>query len=166
MSALADCRCYCAVETQELRMQARVQQSTGFISVKPSVFTVITHIFHAYSAIVNTQCRGEWNVPWMGRQQSEHFLYTVIATFWWPVIMNKLHRSFTYTAWRQGLLLWKCTNRCRLPSLSRNINPSKPSGHYMYRQFNIQQFHILPTQCIYVFCVDLRTNSDYFPIQH
>ena len=23
-----------------------------------------------------------------------------------------------------------------------------------------------PTQCIYIFCVDLRTNSDYFPIQH
>ena len=21
-------------------------------------------------------------------------------------------------------------------------------------------------QCIHVFCVDLRTNSDYFPIQH
>jgi len=45
------------------------------------------------------------------------------------------------------------------------INPLKPSGHYMYRQFNIQQFHVLPTQRIYVFCVDLRTNSDYFPIQ-
>jgi len=26
----------------------------------------------------------------------------------------------------------------------------------MYRQFNIQQFYILPTRCIYVFCVDLR----------
>ena len=39
------------------------------------------------------------------------------------------------------------------------------SGYYMYRQFNIQQFYVLPTQCIYVFCVDLRTNSDYFPIQ-
>jgi len=37
---------------------------------------------------------------------------------------------------------------------------------YMHRQFNIQQFRVLPTQCIYVFCVDLRTNSDYFPIQH
>jgi hypothetical protein len=36
----------------------------------------------------------------------------------------------------------------------------------MYHQFNIQQFYVLPTQCIYVFCVDLRTNSDYFPIQH
>jgi hypothetical protein len=32
--------------------------------------------------------------------------------------------------------------------------------------FNIQQYYVLPTQCIYVFCVDLRTNSDYFPIQH
>ena len=26
----------------------------------------------------------------------------------------------------------------------------------MYRQFNIQQFYLLPTQCIGVFCVDLR----------
>ena len=36
----------------------------------------------------------------------------------------------------------------------------------MYHQFNIQQFYVLPTQCIYVFCVDLRTNSDYFTVQH
>jgi len=36
----------------------------------------------------------------------------------------------------------------------------------MYRQFNIQLFYVLPTSCIYAFCVDLRTNSDYFPIQH
>jgi hypothetical protein len=41
-----------------------------------------------------------------------------------------------------------------------------PSGHYTYRQFNIQQFYVLPTQCIYMFCVDLRTDIDYFPIQH
>jgi hypothetical protein len=40
------------------------------------------------------------------------------------------------------------------------------SGHYMYQQFNIHKFYVLPTQCIYVFCVDLITNSDYFPIQH
>jgi len=36
----------------------------------------------------------------------------------------------------------------------------------MYHRFNIQQPYILPTHCIYVFCVDLRTNSDYFRIQH
>jgi hypothetical protein len=38
-------------------------------------------------------------------------------------------------------------------------------GHYMYHQFNNQHSHVLPTHCIYVFCVDLRTNSNYFPIQ-
>ena len=27
-----------------------------------------------------------------------------------------------------------------------NISPLKPSGHYMYRQFNIHQFYVLPTQ--------------------
>jgi len=46
------------------------------------------------------------------------------------------------------------------------VNPLKTSGHYMYHQFNIQQFCVLPTQCIYLFYMDLRTNIDYFPIQH
>jgi hypothetical protein len=32
--------------------------------------------------------------------------------------------------------------------------------------FAIQKLYVLSTQCIYVFCVDLRTNSDYFRIQH
>jgi hypothetical protein len=32
-------------------------------------------------------------------------------------------------------------------------------------RFNIHIFCVLLTQCIYVFCVDLRTNSDYFTIQ-
>ena len=59
-------------------------------------------------------------------------------------------RLFPYTA----LTVWFVKPR---------FNPLKPSGHYMYRQFNIQQFYVLPTQCVYV---DLRTNSDYFHIQH
>ena len=42
----------------------------------------------------------------------------------------------------------------------------KPCGYYMHHQLDIQQMYVLPTQCIYVFCVDLRTNSHYFPIQH
>jgi hypothetical protein len=36
------------------------------------------------------------------------------------------------------------------------FNHLKPSGHCMCHQFNIQQFYVLPTQCIYVFCVNLR----------
>jgi len=31
----------------------------------------------------------------------------------------------------------------------------------MYKQFNIQQFYVLSTQCIFVFYMDIRTNSDY-----
>jgi hypothetical protein len=60
-----------------------------------------------------------------------------------------------------ALLLRAGSSVTVLPTLSL-----KPDGHYMYHQFNIQQIYILPTQCIYVFCMDLRTNSDYFPIQH
>ena len=44
------------------------------------------------------------------------------------------------------------------------FNPSEPTGYYMYHQFDTQKFCVLPKDCIYVFCVDLR-NSDYFPIQ-
>jgi len=36
----------------------------------------------------------------------------------------------------------------------------------MYHQFNIQQFYFLPTQCIYVFCIYLVTNSDLWHLQH
>jgi hypothetical protein len=32
--------------------------------------------------------------------------------------------------------------------------------------FHTHKFYILPAKCIYVSCVDLRTNSDYFPMQH
>jgi len=46
------------------------------------------------------------------------------------------------------------------------INPLKPSGYYKYQQFNIQQFYVLLTQFYLCALLDLRTNSDYFPIQH
>jgi hypothetical protein len=41
--------------------------------------------------------------------------------------------------------------RC-ISSKYKVTNALKFSGHYMYRQFNIQQFYVLPTQCIYVLC--------------
>jgi hypothetical protein len=47
-----------------------------------------------------------------------------------------------------------------------HINTLETRGHYMYHQSNIQHFYGLPTWWIYEFCVDTRTNSYYFPIQH
>jgi len=32
--------------------------------------------------------------------------------------------------------------------------------------YNIQKFYLLTTAYVSVFCVDLRTYSDYFPIRH
>jgi hypothetical protein len=58
------------------------------------------------------------------------------------------------------------TAQYRLNLFVMYSNPLKPSGHYMYHQFNIQQFFVLPTKRIYVFCVDLSTNSNFFPIEH
>ena len=34
------------------------------------------------------------------------------------------------------------------------------------KRFSIKEFYVLPTECIYVFFMNLRTNSDYFPIEH
>ena len=36
----------------------------------------------------------------------------------------------------------------------------------MHQQFNIQQLYVLPTHCIYVFCIYLRTNSNLCRIHH
>jgi hypothetical protein len=33
----------------------------------------------------------------------------------------------------------------------------------MYHQFNIQQFYVQPTHCIYVFRVDLENKQQVFP---
>jgi hypothetical protein len=40
------------------------------------------------------------------------------------------------------------------------------TGYLYTAKFKIQQFYVQPTQCIYVFCIDLRTNSDCFPMQN
>jgi len=45
------------------------------------------------------------------------------------------------------------------------LEMSKPDVTICTTSFNIKIFCFLPTQCTYVFCVDLRTNSHYFPIQ-
>jgi hypothetical protein len=72
-----------------------------------------------------------------------------------------------------GDVLWCAVVSCFTDCL-------QPSGHYLYRQwslyvppvvtictarFIIQKSDVLPTQRICVFCVDLRTNSGYIPIQ-
>jgi len=35
----------------------------------------------------------------------------------------------------------------------------------LYTKFNIKKVYILPKQCIYLLCLDIRTNGYYFTIQ-
>jgi len=37
---------------------------------------------------------------------------------------------------------------------------------YVPPGLTLKELYVLPTQYIYMFCMDLRTNRDYFPIQH
>jgi len=37
------------------------------------------------------------------------------------------------------------------------------SGHHIYHQIYLQRFYVLPTQNIYMSCVDLRKNQQLFP---
>jgi len=46
------------------------------------------------------------------------------------------------------------------------LNLSKPKTYFMYHQLLHSEILCLPTECIYVFCMDLRTNKDYFSLQH
>jgi len=48
----------------------------------------------------------------------------------------------------------------RQPSIL--INSLNPSTWFTYRQGQHNAFYVPPTQCIYVFCMDLRTNKDNF----
>ena len=65
------------------------------------------------------------------------------------------------TSWRSILIsIHLCLG---LPS---GLLPSGfPSKTLCTARFKIRQFCVLPTQCVYVFFVDLRTNLDYFLVQ-
>jgi hypothetical protein len=49
------------------------------------------------------------------------------------------------------------------PTLDISLSLLSPVVTLCTTGFNIHKFYVLPTQCIYVFYMNLRTNSDYFP---
>ena len=106
---------------------------------------------YLYRTVVSI-CTAQWSLY---VQPTGHYMYRTVVTICtakWPLYVPHSSQYMYRTVVSISTAQWSLY----VPH----------SGHYMYRQFNIQQFYVLPTQCIYVFCVDLRTNSDYFPIQH
>jgi len=107
---------------------------------------------HYMYLIVVTICTAQWSLYVL---DSGHYMYRTVVTIctaqWSLYVPHSGHYMYR-------TVVTICTAQWSL------YVPH--SGHYMYRQFNIQQFSVLPTQCIYVFCVDLRTNSDYYSIPY
>ena len=53
-----------------------------------------------------------------------------------------------------------------LIAVRSTVNFYNPVVTLLNARFDIKNPTFCPHSCIYVFCVYLRTNSDYFPIQH
>ena len=83
-------------------------------------------------------------------------------------VVIAVSRGTTGPAWVcvQGWSSNSVKDEATCTSMKFIVKPQESSGNCRYHQFKIEQFYVQPTQYIYVFCVDLRTNSDYFPIQH
>ena len=119
-----------------------------------------------YWAIVLSSCTEQllyWAVV-LSSCCNEQLLYWAVVLssccteqLYWAVVLSSCCTEQLYWEVRW---LSDSEKRCVYVVVSQNISM------LMFTGFNIQQFHVLPTQCIYGFCVDLRTNSDYFPIQH
>jgi len=87
-------------------------------------------------------------------------------------IVTDLGTCASVSVWKcngQGYNFWEILVNSSLPLTSQLVKENL-SSLTLYSavvaictaKFNIQQ----TTKCICVFCMDLRTNSDYFPIQH
>jgi len=60
--------------------------------------------------------------------------------------------------------IW-CHHTCRWPSGAQVEVILNLLSLTVTTAFSMLKFYVLPTQRIYVFCVYLRTNNDYFPMQ-
>ena len=124
--------------------------------------------FTPLSRYMETQSGRRGGVGWGGVLYKPNLLYQIMKTWHFHYFRSRPQGSMPYSSATSSQLAPFVRKHSSGPSKCSNrlVNVSQPGGHYMYRQFNIQQFYVLPTQCISVFCVDLRTNSHYFPTQH
>jgi hypothetical protein len=61
----------------------------------------------------------------------------------------------------KNLLLYLLKTHCAFIFYKHQpLNYWEPSGSFMFYQLYLSKFYILPTQCVYEFCVDLTTNSN------
>ena len=126
-------------------------------------YLVLNHLkpsgHYMYSRVV-TICTSQWSlyVPHSG-----HYMYRTVVTIctaqwslYVPPSGHYMYRTVVTICTAQWSLYVPHSGHCMYGTVVTVCNTS----------LTFKQFYVLPTQCIYVFCVDLRTNSDYFTVQH
>jgi hypothetical protein len=99
-----------------------------------------------------------------------HHWGTPVLTLYSPVVTIctaslTLHNSTfcTHSVFMCFVWIWEQTAIISLYSIDWLVFVTETESVYCAVR---STFYVLPTQCIYVFCVDLRTNSYYFTVQH
>jgi len=81
---------------------------------------------------------------------------------------TQLRLEFTVIAYTASACWSKIQNCVALQALDKSyanidstqvIKLSTSSGYFTHHQFNLQKFYVLPAQCIYVFCTDLKHSA-------
>jgi hypothetical protein len=125
----------------------RVTWSSSMLTTHTSAVTCEPNCY----LMPSSQCM--WNNTYLyTRENTITIMLKILSTTIKNLVNSTKHLGFMHP-WCKVFLL---TGFQHLPQSDINT----------WHTFNIHKFYVLPTQCIYVFCMNLRTNSDYFPIQH
>ena len=105
---------------------------------------------------------------WISEQTAIISLYNINWLVWitqiWPFIaqwslyLPPVYHSTILSSAHKVYLCVLCGSQNKQPLFPyttltdwfvlHRFNPLQPSGHYMYRQFNIQQFYVVPIHCM------------------
>ena len=94
-------------------------------------------------------------------RKDETYIRGPCAVFRMPEAVNEgwkvAHGSSVASAWFCGVWDWRCGLGLRSAATDFTGSDKQwkqdrlnPSGNYMYHQFNVQQFYVLPTQTVFM----------------
>jgi len=92
----------------------------------------------------------------------------VLLLHWWSRLSPLLRKRTIYPPVLSIRAPWQVSTSCWTSvATDCQLTAGHEASNTVGRLVGSTAVYVLPTQCIYyVFCVDLRTNSDYFPIKH
>ena len=104
-----------------------------------------------------------WTITHKPVQPSGHYMYLPVVTISTTNITFNNSTFCPHTVFMCFVWIWEQTAIISLYSIDWLVFITEMVCVYCAVR---STFYVLPTQCVYVFCVDLRTNSDYFTVRY